>query len=111
MFADELAMMFTGRHATPAQTIMRTTETTEEDGSSTPVTMEVESTLPASPAPLPVAASAALSELPHPLFAADQIGIDRRLLVNRKRQLKMYRIWMQAKFRKLPAADTPPGAS
>ncbi|KAF8902380.1 S-adenosyl-L-methionine-dependent methyltransferase [Gymnopilus junonius] len=38
---------------------------------------------------------------PHPLFAAEQLGVDRRLIVNRKRQLKMYRVWMQAKFRNL----------
>ncbi|PPQ65168.1 hypothetical protein CVT24_011031 [Panaeolus cyanescens] len=38
---------------------------------------------------------------PHPLFAAEQLGVDRRLIVNRKRQLKMYRVWMQGKFRKL----------
>ncbi|KAI0732161.1 methyltransferase [Fomitopsis betulina] len=38
-----------------------------------------------------------------PLFAVEQLGIDRRLIVNRKRQLKMYRVWMQAKFRKLPS--------
>ncbi|KAF4610696.1 hypothetical protein D9613_007109 [Agrocybe pediades] len=38
---------------------------------------------------------------PHPLFIAEQLGIDRRLIVNRKRQLKMYRVWMQGKFRKL----------
>jgi len=38
--------------------------------------------------------------LPHPLFTIEQLGVDRRLLVNRKRQLKMYRIWMQGKFRK-----------
>ncbi|KAJ3510705.1 hypothetical protein NLJ89_g4519 [Agrocybe chaxingu] len=39
--------------------------------------------------------------LPHPLFTTEQLGIDRRLIVNRKRQLKMYRVWMQGKFRKL----------
>lgn len=38
--------------------------------------------------------------LPHPLFTIEQLGVDRRLLVNRKRQLKMYRVWMQGKFRK-----------
>ncbi|TFK48441.1 methyltransferase [Heliocybe sulcata] len=38
---------------------------------------------------------------PHPLFSAEQLGVDRRLLVNRKRQLKMYRVWMQGKFKKL----------
>ncbi|KAF9232408.1 S-adenosyl-L-methionine-dependent methyltransferase [Melanogaster broomeanus] len=44
---------------------------------------------------------------PHPLFAIEQLGVDRRLLVNRKRQLKMYRVWMQGKFRKLPGAGEP----
>ncbi|KAF8990673.1 methyltransferase [Cyathus striatus] len=37
----------------------------------------------------------------HPLFTIEQLGVDRRLLVNRKRQLKMYRVWMQGRFRKL----------
>ena len=45
---------------------------------------------------------ASLSANYHPLFAIDQLGVDRRLLVNRKRQLKMYRVWMQGKFMKLP---------
>lgn len=31
-------------------------------------------------------------------FLENQIGTDRRLLVNRKRQLKMYRVWLQAVF-------------
>ncbi|KAF9466186.1 methyltransferase [Collybia nuda] len=39
--------------------------------------------------------------LPHPLFKVEQLGVDRRLLVNRKRQLKMYRVWMQGKFQKV----------
>jgi tRNAThr (cytosine32-N3)-methyltransferase len=38
--------------------------------------------------------------LPHPLFTIKQLGVDRRLLVNRKRQLKMYRVWMQGKFQR-----------
>ncbi|KDQ19101.1 hypothetical protein BOTBODRAFT_103483 [Botryobasidium botryosum FD-172 SS1] len=42
--------------------------------------------------------------LAHPLFSVEQLGVDRRLLVNRKRQLKMYRVWMQAKFRKVPGS-------
>lgn len=31
-------------------------------------------------------------------FTENKIGTDRRLLVNRKRQLKMYRVWLQAVF-------------
>ena len=31
-------------------------------------------------------------------FVESRIGTDRRLIVNRKRQLKMYRIWLQAVF-------------
>ncbi|KAI4525774.1 methyltransferase [Schizophyllum commune Loenen D] len=36
-----------------------------------------------------------------PMFDVEQLGVDRRLIVNRKRKLKMYRVWMQGKFRKL----------
>ncbi|KAI9636203.1 S-adenosylmethionine-dependent methyltransferase [Dioszegia hungarica] len=35
------------------------------------------------------------------MFEVDQLGEDRRLLINRKEKLKMYRIWMQVKARKL----------
>ncbi|TRM58721.1 S-adenosyl-L-methionine-dependent methyltransferase [Schizophyllum amplum] len=46
-----------------------------------------------------------LSPLPgcpaQPMFDVEQLGVDRRLIVNRKRKLKMYRVWMQGKFRKL----------
>jgi hypothetical protein len=36
-----------------------------------------------------------------------QLGVDRRLLVNRKRQLKMYRVWMQGKFQRTEADGLP----
>ncbi|KAJ4370722.1 hypothetical protein N0V83_005243 [Neocucurbitaria cava] len=37
---------------------------------------------------------------PRPVFEVAHIGVDRRMLVNRQRRLKMYRCWMQAVFRK-----------
>jgi tRNAThr (cytosine32-N3)-methyltransferase len=36
----------------------------------------------------------------HGRFEVVNFGVDRRMLVNRQRRLKMYRCWMQAKFRK-----------
>lgn len=37
---------------------------------------------------------------PRPQFAIAHFGVDRRMLVNRQRRLKMYRCWMQAVFKK-----------
>ncbi|KAI4140763.1 MAG: hypothetical protein LQ341_003711 [Variospora aurantia] len=34
-------------------------------------------------------------------FKIESLGVDRRLLINRQRQLKMYRCWMQGRFRKV----------
>jgi tRNAThr (cytosine32-N3)-methyltransferase len=36
----------------------------------------------------------------HTGFEIVDLGVDRRLLVNRAKQLKMYRCWMQGRFRK-----------
>jgi tRNAThr (cytosine32-N3)-methyltransferase len=33
-------------------------------------------------------------------FEIEDLGVDKRLLVNRQRKLKMYRCWLQGKFRK-----------
>jgi tRNAThr (cytosine32-N3)-methyltransferase len=42
---------------------------------------------------------------PRPTFEVAHIGVDRRMLVNRQRRLKMYRCWMQAVFKK-PGHDS-----
>lgn len=34
----------------------------------------------------------------NPLFEIEELGVDRRMLVNRARRLKMYRCWLQGKF-------------
>ncbi|KAF2266369.1 methyltransferase [Lojkania enalia] len=40
------------------------------------------------------------AESSRPVFEIAHIGVDRRMLVNRQRRLKMYRCWMQAVYRK-----------
>ncbi|CAO3563243.1 unnamed protein product [Mortierella alpina] len=42
-------------------------------------------------------------------FTIEQNAVDRRLIVNRLRKVKMYRVWLQGKFRK-PLAGQLPGA-
>jgi tRNAThr (cytosine32-N3)-methyltransferase len=46
------------------------------------------------------ATTASSSQGPRPKFETAHIGVDRRMLVNRQRRLKMYRCWMQAVFKK-----------
>ncbi|OBT80523.1 hypothetical protein VF21_00400 [Pseudogymnoascus sp. 05NY08] len=43
-----------------------------------------------------------------PGFEIVSLGVDRRLLVNRAKQLKMYRCWMQGRFRKAGGTTTSP---
>lgn len=45
-------------------------------------------------------ASLSISPPNPPKFEVLNLGVDRRMLVNRQRRLKMYRCWLQAKFRK-----------
>ncbi|KAK1233494.1 hypothetical protein PQX77_003349 [Marasmius sp. AFHP31] len=108
---DELSLIFTGSQASSISEIKTTTTTEIEDdagegsGTSTPTLGEgieheeetkVPLTMKAEIHPILLGPSQ-----PKPLFAAEKLGIDRRLIVNRKRQLKMYRVWMQGVFRKL----------
>ncbi|KAF7317882.1 Methyltransferase-like protein [Mycena kentingensis (nom. inval.)] len=108
---DELALLFTGSRAGHVEAAPVVTEVVNDELNDSP---------DASGASTPLDA-AELEELPlreqqiHPtllaspppcLFSTEQLGVDRRLLVNRKRQLKMYRVWMQAKFRKLERPDS-----
>ncbi|GJN74625.1 actin binding protein [Purpureocillium lilacinum] len=41
------------------------------------------------------------SEVDAPKFDVENLGIDRRLLVNRAEKIKMYRCWLQGRFRKI----------
>ncbi|KAI0332694.1 methyltransferase [Cubamyces sp. BRFM 1775] len=93
----------------------RATPLTPPDGSgrTTPTLAEVEKSLSSLSAHAsehapqkagaihPILETLTPAEGSHPLFSTVQLGVDRRLIVNRKRQLKMYRVWMQGKFRKL----------
>ncbi|KAF9420070.1 hypothetical protein BGZ94_009226 [Podila epigama] len=40
-------------------------------------------------------------------FTIEQNAVDRRLLVNRLKKVKMYRVWLQGKFRKPLAGESP----
>ncbi|KIM90183.1 hypothetical protein PILCRDRAFT_59943 [Piloderma croceum F 1598] len=116
---DELALLFTGSQVPSTQKPTETTQVVEESEADDVTCLE------ASPSPPPPDSDPHNADLttepvsnsrsyvhpnlstqlahcpPHPLFTIEQLGVDRRLLVNRKRQLKMYRVWMQGKFRKL----------
>jgi tRNAThr (cytosine32-N3)-methyltransferase len=44
-------------------------------------------------------------------FTIEQNAVDRRLIVNRLRKVKMYRVWLQGKFRKPLAGEAPAAPS
>nr|GAT55058.1 predicted protein [Mycena chlorophos] len=97
---DELALLFTGSRAEVQQaaaTLVTEVMDEQADGTSIPLAA---SDLEEIPVPDPQI-HPILSSSPRPsLFTTQQLGVDRRLLLNRKRQVKMYRVWMQAKFQK-----------
>lgn len=110
---DELALLFTGSSAPTTQIQVHTHESTEadeesgdnvvvdgaEDGGADLPAPSLDTFPSADPIHPSLRDPTALG-LSHPLFIVEQLGVDRRLLVNRKRQLKMYRVWMQGKFRR-----------
>ncbi|KAI6164532.1 S-adenosyl-L-methionine-dependent methyltransferase [Pisolithus thermaeus] len=115
-FTDELALIFTGTRPTSAQKTCNTVQIAEEsrdDSYNGSLTLfahsesrddQISRDLP----PLPgveIHPTLLRPHVPHPPsppFSIEQLGVDRRLLVNRRRQLKMYRVWVQGKFRKSP---------
>lgn len=50
--------------------------------------------------PDPPAAEPSVAKDEPQLFAIEELGVDRRMLVNRAKKIKMYRCWMQGRFRK-----------
>ena len=126
-FADELSLLFTGTKVSATQQTSSLTQIPGNLNSKAPPnghsssslvsqpsssvdlghSQLIEETLPSSvsselPADIhPNLLSSLVSCPPHPIFITEHLGVDRRLIVNRKRQLKMYRVWMQGKFRKI----------
>jgi len=114
---DDLARLFTGSNCHSDQVLVtESAEAESDDGCFLPVsqTQTPEETCTAldpyppdsgtDPAPaseVTITLAGIPVRISHPLFAISQLGVDRRLLVNRKRQLKMYRVWMQGQFRKI----------
>ncbi|KAL4062546.1 S-adenosyl-L-methionine-dependent methyltransferase [Scleroderma yunnanense] len=115
---DELALIFTGTRASFTQMTLKTVEVIDESQEN-PLNGSVSPTLDLQdpeqlrqhasedlPTPQveaiihPTLLKPLAAHVPHPLFVIDQLGVDRRLLINRKRQLKMYRVWMQGRFKK-----------
>ncbi|XPS79150.1 tRNA(Thr) (cytosine(32)-N(3))-methyltransferase [Ascochyta lentis] len=77
--------------ATPTTSTTSTTTAPTTTSTPTPTTTEDHQ----SPTTEPT-----LPPTPRPAFDIAHFGVDRRMLVNRQRRLKMYRCWMQAVFKK-----------
>ncbi|KAJ6458148.1 methyltransferase [Mycena vitilis] len=105
---DELALLFTGARAPQSeQASIVTQEVVEDDSEDSPSPTPTPEEMPVMATPhTPQIHPSLLSSPPPALFAIEQLGVDRRLILNRKRQIKMYRVWMQAKFRKLEVPAT-----
>lgn len=83
--------------------------TTSLGGGDTPLTPSTPTSRAATPAPSPASLAVDRGETLTPVrFELLQLGVDRRLLLNRKRQIKMFRVWMQGRWRK-PAGDAASG--
>lgn len=92
---DELRQIWTGQLEATRQENGRTVE---EEAKGEDVDAELSETLKK--------ASIGQDEEAWPQFDVLNLGVDRRMLVNRQRKLKMYRCWMQGRFQK-PATAAP----
>ncbi|BGP37942.1 hypothetical protein JCM10449v2_001869 [Rhodotorula kratochvilovae] len=90
----------------PGATATETTTTTLEELPSGEVVTSTSLAPPSAPAsrpstPSPASLAVQRGETLTPYrFELLKLGVDRRLLLNRKRQLKMFRVWMQGRWRK-----------
>ncbi|KAH8833417.1 methyltransferase [Flagelloscypha sp. PMI_526] len=108
---NELALLFSGSKFNKAPTV---TETVDDE-------LDVEDSR-TTPTPPPFAPTPSTIEEPeytihpslpftplissHPLFDVARLGVDRRLIVNRARKVKMYRVWMQGVFQKVKGDES-----
>ncbi|KAJ2902976.1 Methyltransferase-like protein [Zalerion maritima] len=95
---DELAHIWTGQPQSDANADGATAEN-----------RETAEPLPASEEAEPPGLSAKASRKDSPRFKVENLGVDRRLLVNRKEKIKMYRCWLQGRLKKIAGGEDAPG--